>query len=78
MYCISHFGDKNVFALMDKLGLILDQKDFATNGYAVDEEQHPRTASKASGRKKKVVAPASKEDNEQEEKQDIVVVGGTS
>ena len=51
---------------MGELGLTLDLKDFATNRYQVDEHKHPRTMSKASGRKEKAVIP-SEEDEEQEE-----------
>ena len=50
-YCVSHFDEKQLFAHMGELGLTLDPKDFATNGHQVDERQHPRTASKGSGRK---------------------------
>ena len=42
VYCVSHFDEKQLFAHMGKLGLSLDPKDFATNGYQVDERQHPR------------------------------------
>ena len=51
VYCVSHFDEKQLFAHMGELRLTLDPKDFATNGYQVDERQHPRTASKSSGRK---------------------------
>ena len=44
MYCISHFNYKNIFAHMGELGLTLDRKDFAANGYAVDEEKYPKSA----------------------------------
>ena len=77
VYCVSHFDKKQLFAHMGELGLILDPKDFATNGYQVDERQHPRTAPKASGRKGKAVVPSedeSKEDEEQEE-EDLGGVG---
>ena len=70
VYCVSHFDEKQLFAHMGELGLTLDPKDFATNGYQVDERQHPRTASKGSGRKGKAVVPSedkSEEDEEQEE-----------
>ena len=62
---------------MGELGLTLDPKDFATNGYQVDERQHPRTASKGSGRKRKAVVPSedkSKEDEEQD-KEDLAGAG---
>ena len=69
MYYISHFDEKQLFAHMGELGLTLDPKDFATNGYQVDERQHPRIASKASGRKEKAIVPSEdeEEDEEQEE-----------
>ena len=70
VYCVSHFNEKQLFVHMGELGLSLDPKDFATNGYQVDERQHPRTAPKASGRKGRAVVPSedkSKEDEEQEE-----------
>ena len=70
VYCVSHFDEKQLFAHMVELGLTLDLKDFATNSYQVDERQHPRTASKGSGRRGKVVVPSedeSEEDEEQEE-----------
>ena len=70
VYCVSHFDKKQFFAHMGELGLTLDPKDFATNSYQVDKRQHPRTASKASGRKGKAVVPSedkSEEDEEQEE-----------
>ena len=64
---------------MGELGLSLNPKDFATNGYQVDERQHPRTAPKASGRKGKAIVPSedeSEEDEEQEE-EDIAGVGAS-
>ena len=70
VYCDSHFDEKQLFAHMGELGLMLDPKDFATNGYQVDKWQHPRTTSRASGRKEKAVIPSedeSQEDEEQEE-----------
>ena len=67
VYCVFHFDEKQLFAHMGELGLILDPKDFATNGYQVDEQQHPRTAPKASGRKGKAVAPSEDESEEDEE-----------
>ena len=65
------------WANLGELGLTLDPKDFATNGYRVDERQHPRTASKASGRKGKAVVPSkdeSEEDDDQEE-EDLIDAG---
>ena len=59
VYYILHFKDKCVFAHMDELGLTLDRKDFATKRYALDEDRHPKSASKAVGRKKKAVVRAS-------------------
>ena len=78
MYCVFHFEDKSVFAHMGEFGLMPDQKDFATNGYKVDKEHHPRTTSKASGRKEKAMALALEEDKEQEEEQEIFIAGGAS
>ena len=64
---------------MGKLGLTLDPKDFATNGYQVDERQHPRTASKAFGRKGKAVVPFEDEFEEDEEHEEEDLAGtGTS
>ena len=60
---------------MGELGLSLDPKDFATNGYQVDERQHPRTAPKASGRKGKVVAPSEDESEEDEEQEEEDLAG---
>ena len=77
VYCVSHFDEKQLFAHMGELGLSLDPKDFATNGYQMDEWQHPRTPPKASGRKGKAVVPSedeSEEDEEQEE-EDLAGVG---
>ena len=71
IYCVSHFDEKQLFAHMGELGLTLNLKDFATNGYQMDKRQHPRTASKGSRRKGKVVVPSEdefEEDEEQEEK----------
>ena len=79
VYCVSHFDEKQLFAHMGELGLSLDPKDFATNGYQVDERQHPRTVPKTSGRKGKAVAPCedkSEEDEEQEE-EDLAGVGAS-
>ena len=67
VYCVSHFDEKQLFAHMDELGLTLDPKDFATNWYQVDERQHPRTTSRASGRKGKAVVPSKDESEEDEE-----------
>ena len=55
IYSISHYNDKDVFADLDELGLLMDRMDFATNGYAVDEVHHPRTVSKSCGRKNKAM-----------------------
>ena len=33
VYCVFHFDEKHLFAHMGELGLTLDPKDFATNGY---------------------------------------------
>ena len=77
VYCVSHFDEKQLFVHMGELGLTFDPKDFATNGYQVDELKHPRTASKASGRKEKAVVPSedeSEEDEEHEEK-DLAGIG---
>ena len=72
MYCVSHYDEKQLFAHMDEMGLTLDPKDFATNGYHVNEHKHPRSASRASGRKGKAVIPSEdeEEDEEQDEEQD--------
>ena len=77
LYVLSHFEDKAVFTHLGKIALKLDRKDFSSSGYGVNEERHPTTASKASGRKGKAVAP-SLEDDEQEEEQKIVTAGGSS
>ena len=75
MYCISHYDEKQLFVHMSELGLSLDPKDFATNGYQVDEREHPKTASRASGRKEKAVVPSEdKEEDEEQEKEDHVGV----
>ena len=37
VYCVSHFEEKQLFAHMGELGLTLDPKDFATNGYQVND-----------------------------------------
>ena len=69
MYCVSHYDKKQLFAHMGEMGLTLDPKDFATNEYQVNEREHPRSASRASGRKGKAVVPSEdeEEDEEQEE-----------
>ena len=67
VYCVSHFEEKQLFVHMGELGLTLDPKDFATNGYQVDERQHPRTASKASGKKGKAVVPSEEDEEHKEE-----------
>ena len=69
MYCVSYYDEKQLFAHMGEIGLTLDPKDFATNGYHVNERDHPRTASRAFGRKEKAVVPFEdeEEDEEQEE-----------
>ena len=79
VYCVSHFDEKQLFAHMGELGLTLYPKDFATNGYQVDEQEHPRTASKASGRKGKAVVPSEDESEEDEEQEEEDLAGaGTS
>ena len=77
VYCVSHFNEKQLFAHMGELGLTLDPKDFATNGYQVDERQHPRTAPKAFGRKGKAVAPSEDESegDEEQEEEDLAGAG---
>ena len=55
VYCISHYNDKDVFVNIGELGMLLDHKDFATNGYVVDKVQHPKTTSKFGGKKGKVL-----------------------
>ena len=77
VYCVSHFDEKQHFAYMGELGLTLDPKDFAKNGYQVDKRQHPRTASKASGRKGKAVVPSEdkSEEDEEHEKEDLAGAG---
>ena len=76
VYCISHFDEKQLFAHMDELGLTLDPKDFATNGYQVDERQHPRTAPKASRKKGKAIAPSEDKSEEDEEQEEEDLAGG--
>ena len=69
MYYVSHYDEKQLFVHMGEMGLTLDPKDFATNGYKVNEREHPRSVSRASGRKEKAVVPSEdeEEDEEQEE-----------
>ena len=64
IYSVSHFDEKQLFVHMGELRLTLDPKDFATNGYQVDERQHPRNAPKAFGRKGKGVVPSEDESEE--------------
>ena len=79
VYCVSHFDEKQLFAHMGELGLSLDLKDFATNGYQVDERLHPRIASKAFGRKGKAIVPSKDESKEDEEhKEEDLAGAGTS
>ena len=66
VYCVLHFQNKNVFEEMGKLGQILDKKDFATNGYMVDEKCNPKSIAKAAVRKEKVVVVASQWEGEME------------
>ena len=77
VYSVSHFDEKQLFAHMGKLGFTLDPKDFATNGYQVDERQHPRTASKASRRKGKAIVPSEdkSEEDEEHEEEDVAGIG---
>ena len=75
VYCVSHFDKKQLFAHMGELGLMLDPKDFATNGYEVDKWQHPRNASKASRRKGKAVVPSEDESEEDEEQEEEDLAG---
>ena len=75
VYCVSHFDEKQLIAHMGELGLTLDPKFFATNGYQVDERQHPRTASKASRRKEKAVVPCEDESEEDEEHKEEDLAG---
>ena len=72
MYCVSHYDEKQLFAHMGEMGLTLDPKDFATNGYQVNERDHPRSASRASGRKRKAVIPfEDEEEDEEQEEEDL-------
>ena len=75
VYCVSHFDEKQLFAHMGELGLMLDPKDFATNDYQMDKRQHPRTTSKAYGRKGKAVVPFEEESKEDEEQEDEDLAG---
>ena len=77
VYCVSHFDEKELFTHMGELGLTLDPKDFATNGYQVDKRLHPRTTSKASERKGKAVVPFEdeSEEDEEHEEEDLASVG---
>ena len=74
VYCVSHYDEKQLFAYMGELGLTLDPKDSATNGYQVDERQHLRTTPKASGRKGKAVVP-SEDESEGDEEEDLASAG---
>ena len=79
VYRVSHFDEKQFFAHMGELGLTLDPKDFATNGYQMDKRQHPRVASRASRRKGKVIVPSEDESEEDEEHEEEDLAGvGTS
>ena len=62
---------------MGEFGLTIDPKDFPTNNYQMDERQHPRTVSKASGRKGKAVVPSEdeSEEDEEHEEEDLAGVG---
>ena len=72
MYCVSHYDEKQLFAHMGEMGLTLDPKDFATNGYQVNELDHPRSALRASGRKGKAVVPSEdEEEDEEQEEEDL-------
>ena len=68
MYCVSYYDKKQLFAHMGEMELTFDPKDFATNGYQVNEREHPRSVPRASGRKGKAVMPF--EDEEEDEEQD--------
>ena len=73
MYSVSYYDEKQLFAHMGEMGLTLDLKDFATNGYQVNERKHPRSASRAFGRKGKVVSPFENvEEDEEQDKEDRV------
>ena len=66
MYCISHYDEKQLFAHMGEMGLTLDPKDFTSNGYQVNERDHPRSTPRASGRKGKAVIPSEDEEEDEE------------
>ena len=66
MYCVSHYDKKQLFAHMAEMGLTLDPKDFASNGYQVNEHDHPRRAPRASGRKGKAIIPSEDEEEDEE------------
>ena len=72
MYCVSHYDEKQLFAHMGEMGLTLDPKDFATNGYQVNERDHPRSTLRVSGRKGKAVVPSEdEEEDEEQEEEDL-------
>ena len=79
MYYVSHYDEKQLFAHMGEMGLTLDPNlDFATNGYQMDEREHPRTASRASGRKGKAIVPSEdKEEDEEQEEEDRAGAGAS-
>ena len=56
VYSLLHFKDKEFYPAMVEIWLTLDHKDFLPNGYHVDEEKYPRTATKTVGRKDKAFA----------------------
>ena len=71
VYCLLHFKDKQFYAAMVEMGLMLDRNDFLPNGYLVDEEKYPRTAAKSAGRKGKAVTSSSQQETEvMEDKED--------
>ena len=73
MYCLSHFEDKQYYAWIVEVVLILDRKDFLADGYPMDEEMYPRVPPKLVGKKGKALASSSQveeeimEDKEQED-----------
>ena len=74
VYCVSHFEDKQFYATMVEIGLMLDRNDFLPNGYLVDGEKYPRTAAKSAGRKEKVAASSSQQETEvMEDEEDNVL-----
>ena len=75
VYCVSHFDEKQLFVHMGELGLTLDPNDFATNGYQMDERQHPKTAF---GRKGKVVVPSEDEEEDEEQEEEDPAGTGTA